>query len=93
MSLIFEWDEKKAISNMKKHRISFEEASTAFGDELSITIEDKEHNDNENRLILIGKSEAFNTLVVVHIERTDKIRIISARKATKKEKSFYEELL
>lgn len=90
MALLFEWDDKKALSNRKKHAISFEEASTAFGDNLSITIEDV-HSNKENRLILIGKSLKFKTLVVVHIEKTDMIRIISARKATKKEQSFYEE--
>ncbi len=90
MALLFEWDDTKAFSNKKKHGISFEEASTAFGDELSITIEDMNSNE-ENRLILIGKSLQFKTLVVVHIEKTDIIRIISARKATKKEQSFYEE--
>jgi uncharacterized DUF497 family protein len=58
---------------------------------LSITIEDPLHSQNENRLILIGKSINHKTLVVVHIEQTDLIRIISARKATKKEQKFYEE--
>ena len=91
MSLVFEWDEKKATVNRRKHRVSFEEASTAFGDPLSITIEDPHHSENENRLILIGKSEVFSTLVVVHIEKRETIRIISARKATNKEKKLYEE--
>ena len=91
MSLTFEWDDKKAKINLLKHKISFEEASTAFGDDLSITIEDPLHSDNENRLILIGKSIYFKTLVVVHLEKTNSIRIISARKATKKEQKFYEE--
>ena len=91
MALNFEWDDKKAKSNLIKHKISFEEASTTFGDDLSITIEDPLHSDNENRLILIGKSSNNKTLIVVHIEQTDSIRIISARKATKKEQIFYEE--
>ena len=91
MALVFEWDEKKAKSNKKKHGITFEEASTAFADDLSITIEDPLHNDKEDRLILIGLSKASNTLVVVHVERAEVLRIISARKATKKEKNFYEE--
>ncbi|MDF1875723.1 BrnT family toxin [Sulfurimonas sp. SAG-AH-194-I05] len=90
MALVFEWDNTKALSNKKKHGISFEEASTAFGDDLSITIEDI-YFENENRLILIGKSLEFNTLVVVHLEKIDVIRIISARRATKKETTFYEE--
>jgi len=91
VALNFEWDDKKAKSNLLKHKISFEEASTAFGDDLSITIEDPLHNESENRLILIGKSIYHKTLVVVHLEQKDSIRIISARKATKKEQRFYEE--
>jgi uncharacterized protein len=91
MSLKFEWDDKKAISNLKKHGVSFEEASTVFGDWLAITIKDPLHSDDENRLIIIGKSEYLNTLVVVHVERFEAIRIISARSATKNEQNFYEE--
>ena len=87
----FEWDERKAAKNRLKHGVSFEEASTAFGDPLSITIEDPLHSEDENRLVLIGKSEWFNTLVVVHLEKKDMIRIISARKASKKERKVYEE--
>lgn len=87
----FEWDNQKALSNIKKHGISFEEASTAFGDFLSIVIEDPMHSKNENRFILIGRSIEANTLVVVHIEKSDVIRIISARKATKNEQKVYEE--
>jgi len=87
----FEWDNQKALSNIKKHGISFEEASTEFGDFLSIVIEDPMHSKNENRFILIGRSIEANTLVVVHIEKSDVIRIISARKATKNEQKAYEE--
>ncbi len=87
----FEWDNQKALSNIKKHGISFEEASTAFGDFLSLVIEDPMHSKNENRFILIGRSIEANTLVVVHIEKSDVIRIISARKATKNEQKVYEE--
>ncbi len=91
MGLIFEWDEKKALSNIKKHGVSFEEACTAFGDTLSITVADIEHSEKENRFVLIGKSIKNNTLVVVHLEESDaKIRIISARKATKNEQRVYE---
>ena len=90
MGLQFEWDEKKAKINQRKHGITFEEASTAFADELSITIDDPAHSD-EDRLILIGQSKQFKTLVVVHVERRATIRIISARKATKHEQKFYEE--
>ena len=91
MALVFEWDDKKAETNLRKHNISFEEASTVFGDDLSITIEDPLHSQNENRYILIGQSIHSRTLVVIHLEKTDAIRIISARRATKKEKRFYEE--
>ncbi len=91
MGLQFEWDEKKAQSNLRKHGISFEEATTAFGDTLSITIDDPLHSQNEDRLILIGLSEDLKTLVVVHVEKRDTVRIISARKASKREKQFYEE--
>ncbi|MCF6244845.1 MAG: BrnT family toxin [Sulfurovum sp.] len=91
MGLLFEWDNLKAQTNLSKHGISFEEATTAFGDTLSITIDDPLHSDDEDRLILIGLSEDLKTLVVVHVEKRDTIRIISARKATKKEKLFYEE--
>ena len=91
MALIFEWDDKKAETNLRKHSISFEEASTVFADDLSITIEDPQHSQNENRYILIGQSIHSKTLVVVHLEKIDSIRIISARKATKKERKFYEE--
>jgi len=91
MGLLFEWDEKKAKSNHHKHGITFEEASTAFADDLSITIEDPVHSEEEDRLILIGLSSTSNTLVVVHVERAEVLRIISARKASKKEQKFYEE--
>jgi uncharacterized DUF497 family protein len=91
MGLQFEWDEKKANINRRKHGITFEEATTAFADELSITIDDPLHSEDENRLILIGKSKQFKTLIVIHVERTKAIRIISARRATKREQKFYEE--
>jgi len=91
VGLIFEWDEKKAKSNLLKHGVSFEEASSAFGDDFSITMEDPLHSEDENRLILIGRSILQKVLVVVHVEKTETIRIISARKATKKEKKAYEE--
>ena len=88
--LIFEWDPKKANRNIKKHGVSFDEASTAFQDTLSLTIDDPLHSDNEMRIVLIGMSYKNRILVVVHTEREDHIRIISARKATKKEREQYE---
>ena len=91
MALQFEWDEKKAKINKRKHGITFEEATTAFADELSITIDDPIHSEDEDRLILIGQSKGFKTLIVIHVEKKESIRIISARKATKHEQKFYEE--
>jgi uncharacterized DUF497 family protein len=89
--LLFEWDSEKAKRNIKLHGISFDEASTAFGDSLSLTIYDPLHSDKEDRFVLIGNSYKNRLLVVVHTERGNKIRIISARKATKKERKQYEE--
>ncbi|MBW2167467.1 MAG: BrnT family toxin [Deltaproteobacteria bacterium] len=88
--LIFEWDLKKAKTNLGKHGVSFEEACTAFKDPLSLTIDDPLHSNDEKRLVLIGMSYNNRMLVVVHTERGDNIRIISARKATKKERKYYE---
>jgi hypothetical protein len=89
--LLFEWDPNKARRNTETHGISFDEASTAFKDTLSLTIHDPLHSDDEDRFILIGKSHENRLLVVVHTERGNKIRIISARKATNKERKQYEE--
>jgi uncharacterized DUF497 family protein len=90
MGLIFKWDKKKEKQNVTKHNVSFKEASTVFRDELSLTIDDPIHSDEENRLIIIGESIEHRLLVVVHTERNDYIRIISARKATKIERRYYE---
>jgi uncharacterized DUF497 family protein len=88
--LTFEWDTQKAISNLKKHGVSFEEASTVFQDILSLTIDDPLYSMEEDRMVLIGTSRKNRLLVVVHIERGNIIRIISARKATRKERNSYE---
>lgn len=88
--LIFEWDPQKAKSNIEKHRVAFEEATTVFQDSLSLTIDDPLHSIDEERLVLIGMSHKNRLLVVVHTERGDNIRIIGARKATKKERKNYE---
>ncbi len=88
--LSFEWDPQKAQSNELKHGISFAEASTVFSSTLSLTIHDPLHSDNEERFVIIGISNKNRTLAVVHTERGDKIRLISARKATKKERLYYE---
>jgi len=89
--LIFEWDPNKAKKNMKIHGISFDEASTAFKDTLSLTIYDPLHSDEEDRFTAIGNSCKNRLLIIVHTVRGIKIRIISARKATKKERKQYEE--
>ena len=91
MALLFEWDPKKARLNIKIHGISFDEASTAFRDPLSRTIDDPLHSEGEERLVLIGHSIRGRLLVVIHTERGDRIRIISARLATGKERLRYEE--
>ncbi|MBN1411664.1 MAG: BrnT family toxin [Spirochaetales bacterium] len=92
MGLVFEWDEDKAESNLKKHEVSFEEAATVFGDPLSVTIVDPVHSKpEEHRFITMGLSCRQNLLIVVHCDRGRSIRIISARKTTKQEKKDYEE--
>jgi len=93
MSLNCEWDKKKAKENEKKHGISFEEASTVFGDPLSLTIDDPLHSIGEERFVIIGVSHLNRLLVVVHTERKDKIRIISARPVTTHERRNYEKRL
>jgi uncharacterized DUF497 family protein len=91
MPLLFEWDPKKARSNLRRHGVSFDEASTAFQDTTSITIADPLHSEDEERFVLLGYSHRARLLVVVHTERGDRIRIISARPGTKRETSRYEE--
>jgi uncharacterized protein len=88
--LLFEWDPEKAKKNERIHGISFNEASTIFSDYLSLIIYDPLHPEAEDRFIIIGKSHKNRLLVVVHVDRGDRIRIISARKATKKEWEQYE---
>ena len=89
--LRFEWDNKKNLSNQKKHGVSFEEAATVFLDEEGILIPDPDHSDYEERFVLIGTSRKANLLTVVHCLRETEtiIRIISARKATKNERSRF----
>ena len=91
MKLNFEWDEEKAQVNLKKHRVSFEEAMTVFVDPLSMTISDTDHSVNEFRYIDVGRSEKCRLLVVVYAERGSNIRLISCRKATHSERRRYED--
>jgi uncharacterized DUF497 family protein len=91
VALNFEWDSNKAKSNLGKHGVRFEEASTIFGDPRSLTIPDPMHSDLENRFIALGTSHRGKLLVVVHTERGDDIRVISARVASRRERPNYEE--
>ena len=92
MALNFEWDANKAKSNLGKHGVSFEEAATIFGDRFSLTIPDLEHSLTEQRYITMGKALTDKLLVVVHTDRGDNIRVISARRASRRERKFYEEV-
>ena len=87
----FEWDTGKAARNLKDHKITFEEAATVFGDPLSLTLPDPDHSNDESRFITVGNSIDGKLLLVSHTDRDEKIRIISAREATKRERKFYEE--
>ena len=87
----FEWDEEKAKANLKKHKVSFDEATTVFVDPFSITIFDPDHSEDEQRYIDIGSSGKHRVLVVVYTERDPNIRIISCRKATSLERKLYKE--
>jgi hypothetical protein len=90
MPLVFEWDPRKARANLKAHGVDFEDAATVFGDPLSLTILDSPHSYGEIRFIIVGRSRAQRLLVVVHCERDDRIRLISARRATRRERRDYE---
>jgi uncharacterized DUF497 family protein len=89
--LEFEWDPRKAEANLRKHGVSFSEAATVFGDELSATVYDPDHSESEERFITIGLSNSRRLLMVSHTERNDRIRIISARELTQAEQKEYEE--
>ena len=89
--IVFEWDRGKEAANWRKHGVGFDEASTVFGDPLSITIADPDHSEDEARFIIIGESDARKLLVVVHSIRRECIRPISARPATARERNDYEE--
>ncbi len=86
----FEWDPDKSDINLSKHGVSFSEASTVFGDPLSLTNYDPDHSDDEDRYITMGESSNGQLLIVSHTDRDDLIRIISARRATRRERKAYE---
>ncbi len=88
--ILFEWNPKKEKSNLKKHGVSFDEASSVFKDTLSLTISDPLHSGDEERMVIIGVSRRNRFLTVVHTDRGEKVRLISARKSTKSERRFYE---
>jgi len=89
VKLKFEWNQNKAAKNIGKHRVSFDEAATIFDDPMFLTVVDEEHSVDEERYISIGLSRHGRLLMVAHTDRQGQIRIISARKATKKEEKFY----
>ena len=90
--ITFEWDPPKAAANLRKHRVSFEEAKSVFYDEFAVQFFDDEHSSDEDRFLLLGLSSGTGLLIVCHCERDDGevIRIISARKATQRESAFYQ---
>ena len=87
----FEWDPEKDSANRRKHGVGFAEAGTVFGDPLSITISDPDHAGGEERFVIVGTSSERSLLIVVHTVRGERIRLISARPATKHERRKYEE--
>jgi uncharacterized protein len=87
----FEWDPGKARQNRRKHRVSFQEAATVFGDPLAVTYPDPDHSTSEQRFITVGMSSAGRVLIVAHVDRGEHIRIISARQTTQRERKHYEE--
>jgi len=91
MNLVFEWDRKKAASNISKHGVSFEEALTVFRDPLARIFDDEDHSIEEQREIIIGHSSQRRLLVVCFREHGESVRIFSARTATKSERRDYEE--
>ncbi len=86
----FEWSKEKAAGNLKKHGVSFEEAETVWNDYFYIDFFDNAHSVEENRLIIVGESDKNRLLIVSYAERNDRIRIISARELTPKERRDYE---
>ena len=86
----FEWDDEKARKNIKKHGVSFEEAATIFNDPGIATISDPDHSKTEERFVSLGMSFIQRLLAVIHTERNERIRLISARKATTTERKNYE---
>lgn len=91
MSYYFEWDPEKAVANLRKHGVSFEEATTVFGDSMAMNMPDPDHSLTEERFILLGLSHRLRLVVVAYAERGTRTRLISAREATRTERRQYEE--
>jgi uncharacterized protein len=87
----FDWDEQKAASNLYRHKVSFEEAATVFGNPLSDTFDDPDHSVAEQRFLIIGHSEKGRLLLVSHTDDGETVRIISARELTRTERKLYEQ--
>lgn len=88
--LQFEWDPNKAESNVQKHGVSFREAATVFGDPFAYTFDDPDSSDEELRFLTVGLASTGRVLIISHAERRDKVRIISARELTRRERKLYE---
>jgi uncharacterized DUF497 family protein len=88
--LTFEWDKRKDAANIRKHGVSFHEASTVFLDPLSVTFYDPDHAEDEDRYLTLGMAKNGRLLFVSHADREDRVRIISAREASKQERNGYE---
>ena len=89
--MVYEWDSSKAAANLKKHRVAFTEAATVFLDPLALTYQDPDHSEGEQRYITLGESTRGRVILVAHLDRGDRIRIISARRAIRKEAHEYGE--
>jgi uncharacterized DUF497 family protein len=87
----FEWNKNKAVKNLSKHGVSFEEAKTVFDDPLYVDFYDPEHSEGEERYLIVGESDRGRLLIVSYTERGDAVRLISAREVTRTEREAYEE--
>ncbi len=91
MAFTFEWDPQKGATNFRKHGVTFDEAATAFGDPFGLVVDDPRHSNFESRSVLLGFSQTNRILAVMFTERGDRLRLISARPATRRERRHYEE--
>jgi len=89
--VVYEWDSGKATANLKKHQMAFAEAATVFLDPLAVTYQDPDHSEGEPRYVTVGESSRRRVILVAHLDRGNRIRIISARRATRKEAHEYTE--